>query len=118
MKKAELISRERARAKAYGYAYWILLFGIVGGILAAPHLRDLSPTLALFTGNSWLVLFIVGIGLITIFNRSKMTRCPRCRRAPQRSYRNRHRSLLPMWRNCGRRSTFTLGHYRAVRKGP
>lgn len=81
MRKAELISQERARARAYTYAYWIVLFGTVGGILAAPHLRDLSPTLASLTGNSWLVLFIVGLGLVTIFNRSKMTRCPRCRRA-------------------------------------
>ena len=47
MTRAELIKRERARSKFYGYAFWTLGFTIVGGTLADP-------------GGVWLALLIAG----------------------------------------------------------
>lgn len=67
MTRAELIQRDRARIKVYGYAFWILTFGIVGGVLAMPS-------------NFWLAFLIVGNGALAIFNHARMSKCPRCGR--------------------------------------
>jgi hypothetical protein len=80
MKRAELIQTERARHKAFSLALWIFGFVILGGMIAIPSLADLSPSLATFTGNSWLAPLIVGVFLIAIWNHFRMSRCPRCRR--------------------------------------
>jgi len=68
MTREELIRKERARIKAYSYAFWILGFAIVGGTLAMP-------------GDFWLAYLIVGFGAISIFNQAAMSKCPYCRRA-------------------------------------
>ncbi|HUA33918.1 MAG TPA: hypothetical protein VMA09_09965 [Candidatus Binataceae bacterium] len=81
MTRAQLVLQEEARLRLYGRTYWIFAFAIVGGAIAIPSLDGVSPTLASFTGNSWLVPLIVGYGLITILNQSKMMKCPRCRKA-------------------------------------
>src|SRR5208282_3907376 len=80
MTRAELIRRERARSKAFNAAFWILGFSVVGGIIAVPSLRDLSPFLGTLTGNSWLVPSIVGFFAISVWNYAKLSRCPHCRR--------------------------------------
>jgi len=67
MTRAELIKREKARSKAYSYAFWILGFSVVGGTLAIP-------------GDFWLVPLIVGYGVIGILNQASMAKCPHCRR--------------------------------------
>jgi hypothetical protein len=80
MTRAELIRKERARSRAYAYVFWIFAFTIVGGILAIPSIEAVSPTLGAITGDSWLVPLIVGFGAISIFNQSRMSKCPHCRR--------------------------------------
>jgi hypothetical protein len=80
MTRAELIRKERARSKAYSYAFWVFGFGVVGGSLAIPSPETISPTLGALTGDSWLVPLIVGFTAISIFNQSRMSKCPRCRR--------------------------------------
>jgi hypothetical protein len=80
MTRAELLRKERARSKAYGYTFWIFGFAIVGGVVAIPSLDTLSPTLGALTGDSWLVPLIVGFGVISIVNQTRMSKCPHCRR--------------------------------------
>src|SRR5260221_7584538 len=80
MTRAELMRKERTRARAYSYAFWFFEIAIVGGIIAFPSLRKFSPSLAALTGDSWLVPLIVGTFLITIWNQARMLRCPHCRR--------------------------------------
>jgi hypothetical protein len=80
MTRAELIRKERARARAYSFAFWSLAFAIVGGVVAIPSFGAVSPTLGALTGDSWLVPLIIGAGLLSILNQVRMSKCPHCRR--------------------------------------
>jgi hypothetical protein len=80
MTRADLFGKHRALSRAYNYAFWIFAFAIVGGILAVPSLRDLSPWLGALTGDSWLVPLIVGIFAISVWRHIRTPRCPDCRR--------------------------------------
>jgi hypothetical protein len=66
MTRAELIRKERTRNKATSYAFWILGFAIVGGVLAIP-------------GDFWLAVLVAGYGALAIFNHAITSKCPRCR---------------------------------------
>ena len=81
MTRAQLISQEQARLRAYSLSFWILAFAIVGGIFAVPSFDAFSPTLASLTGDSWLVPLIVGVTVITNLDNARRARCPRCRKA-------------------------------------
>ena len=80
MTRSQLVLHEKARLKLYSRTFWFFAFAVVGGAIAVPSIGDLSPALGSLTGNSWLVPLIVGYGLITIFNQSKMMKCPKCRK--------------------------------------
>ena len=80
MTRAELIRKEAARSKVYGRAFWTLGFAVLGGIIAIPSIGQLSASLGALTGGSWLVPLIVGVFAISIWNQSRMSRCPRCGR--------------------------------------
>jgi hypothetical protein len=67
MMRVELIRKERARGRVYGYAFWILGFVVVGGVLAMPS-------------DLWVAVLIAGYGVIAIFNQARMSKCPRCSR--------------------------------------
>ena len=80
MTRAELLRKQRSQSRAYSYAFWIFAFAIVGGILAVPSLQNLSPSLGALTGDSWLVVLIVGYFAISVWNQARMPRCAHCRR--------------------------------------
>jgi hypothetical protein len=80
MTRAELLRKQRSQSRAYSYAFWIFAFVVVGGILAVPSLQNLTPWLGALTGDSWLVVLIVGYFAISIWNQARMPRCAHCRR--------------------------------------
>ena len=80
MTRMELIGKETARANACAWAFWIFGFAIFEAAVLAPSPRELWPSLSRFTGDSWLAPLLAGIFVLILWNQSRMSRCPRCRR--------------------------------------
>jgi hypothetical protein len=81
MKRSELVAQQAKHLRTSNWiGYGWICFVIVANA-SFPSMDDLSAPLARWTGGSWLVVYLVGLILLSIYSRSRSARCDSCHRA-------------------------------------